>query len=133
LDISVAIDLEEVARHRLIIPGRPNTLRLILESAMAEKKLPLTLAFEGNAPHTVLGAVEAGLGFTALPFCSAYRLFGERRLSLAPIKNIEVSWSFIQARDQPLSTAGERMKAMLREIVAEQVSSGQWKLARVLP
>ena len=133
LKIVSPVGLAEVAEQQLVVPSRPNTLRLTLESAMAEQKLPLKVAFEGNTPQSVLAAVEAGMGFTALPFCSACSLYHEGRLSVAPIADLEISWSIIQSREQPLSTAGERMKVMLRDIALEQVSSGKWQCAHPSP
>jgi LysR family nitrogen assimilation transcriptional regulator len=133
LDPSAEISLEQVAARPLIVPGRPNSLRLILETAMAERKLPLNVAFEGNSPNFVLMAVEAGLGFTTLPFCSAYRLHSEGRVTLAPVDGLEVSWTFIQAREQPLSAAGEKLKGLLRETVAGQLAAGNWRFAKLMP
>lgn len=133
LDPSQDVTLEHVAAQPLIIPGRPNSLRLIVETAMAERKLPLKIALEGNSPTLVMMAVEAGLGFSALPFCSAYRAHREGRVTLAPIAGVEVSWTFIQSREQPLSTAGERLKALLRETVASQIKSGAWRFAKLVP
>jgi LysR family transcriptional regulator, nitrogen assimilation regulatory protein len=127
------VALEEVAARPLIVPGRPNSLRLILETAMAERKFPLDIAFEGNSPNLILLAVEAGLGFTALPFCSAYRFFRDGRVTLAPIDELEVSWAFVQSREQPLSTAGELLKATLRETVGSQIAAGNWQMARLVP
>jgi LysR family nitrogen assimilation transcriptional regulator len=131
LDPDRPIELDEVARHPLMTPSRPNTLRLMIETALAERKLPLKLTLEGNTPHLLLGLVEEGAGFAALPFCSAYRHHRDGRVSLAPISGIEVSWTLIQAREQPLSTAGERMKSLLREIASRRITSGEWKLCRL--
>jgi LysR family transcriptional regulator, nitrogen assimilation regulatory protein len=132
LDSFDQVTLDQVAEHALIMPGRPNTLRLILETGMAERKLPLKIGLEGNSPTFVLMAVESGLGLTALPFCSAYRLYREGRVTLASIAGVDVSWTFIQSREQPLSTAGERLKALLHETAASQVASGTWRFANVL-
>lgn len=132
LDLAVHVSLDEVAAKSLVVPGRPNSLRLILETAMAERKLPLTVAFEGNTPHLVMHAVEAGLGYTTLPFCSAYRLYRERRVAVAPIDQLQVSWAFVQSREQPLSTAGEVLKNVLRETVESRIASGDWPGAKLV-
>ncbi|MES2937926.1 MAG: LysR substrate-binding domain-containing protein [Pseudomonadota bacterium] len=131
LDPGTPVDLEEVARHQLVVTSRPNTLRLILETAMAERKLPLNVVLETNTPHMTLAAVRAGMGYAALPFCSGYKLLGEGLVSIAPIQDLHVVWTLIQAREQPLSTAGERMKAMLREVAYEQIAAKHWQLARI--
>jgi LysR family nitrogen assimilation transcriptional regulator len=133
LDPAKPVGLEEVARHPLMTPSRPNSLRLIIETALAQHKLPLDVKLEGTTPHLLLSLVEEGAGFTTLPFCSAYRRLREGRVCLAPIESVEVSWTVIQAREQPLSTAGERMKSLLREIATERVAVGEWKLCRVAP
>ena len=90
LDPGAHVSLEQVAAKSLIVPGRPNSLRLILETALAERKLPLDVAFEGNTPHLVMHAVEAGLGYATLPFCSAYRFHREGRVAVAPIDRTRV-------------------------------------------
>ncbi len=133
LDPDRTISIEEVARHPLVAPSRPNTLRVQIETAMAERKLPLNLALEANTPQMILGAAQAGLGFAVLPFCSAYRLLQQGQVSLSPIEGIEVVWTLIQAREQPLSAAGERMKALLREVAYARIAAGEWPLARVSP
>ncbi len=133
LAIDESVDWETVAKHPLIMPSRPNSLRLIVETELSERRLPFRVALEGNTPQLVLALVEAKLGFTALPYCSAHRLFREGRVTVAPIRGVEVSWTLIHAREQPLSTAGERMKRLLRDVAGEQIAAGQWRRARLPP
>lgn len=133
LTIDESVDWTEVSRHTMIMPSRPNALRLVLETELSERRLPLRIGLEGNTPQLVLSMVEEGLGYTALPYCSAHRLFNEGRVTMAPIRGVEVSWTLIHSRDQPLSTAGERMKLMLRDIVREQMAAGHWRRARLPP
>jgi LysR family transcriptional regulator, nitrogen assimilation regulatory protein len=129
LDRCPEIALEQIAQKPLVMPSRPNSFRLILETVMAKRKLPLNIGLEINSPSFALAAVEAGLGYTTFPFCSAYRLHGEGRVVLAPIPEMQVSWTFIQARDQLLSVAGERLKELLLETIVGQVTSGTWRFA----
>lgn len=131
LQVEAPVPLSFVSEQSLIVPGRPNTLRLILETAMAERKLPLNIAFEGNSPALLLAAVQSGLGYATLPYCSAVRHVEAGTVSIAPIDSIEVSWASIHSREQPLSTAGERMMETLRDTAAEAIESGRWRLARL--
>lgn len=133
LDPGSPVALEDVARHPLILTSRPNTLRLLLETAMAERKFPLNIALEANTPQMVMSAVQGGLGFGTLPFCSAYRLLEQGLVSVAPIGDVQVVWNIIQAREQALSTAGDRMKALLREVAHDHIAAGRWQLAKVSP
>lgn len=127
------IGLDEVSRHQLVLTGRPNSLRLVLETAMARLKLPMHVAMEASTPQLLLTAVEQGLGYAVLPSCSAYRWSGEGRVTFAPIAGLTVSWTTVQARDQPLSAAGDRLKAMLAQIVRKSVMAGAWPLATLIP
>jgi len=133
LDPDKPVSLDEVARHPLIVTSRPNSLRLLLETAMAERKLPLNIAMEANTPQMVMGGVQGGLGFGTLPFCSGFKQLEQGLVSLAPIEDMQVVWNLIQAREQPLSTAGERMKALLRDVAYEQIAAKNWRLAKVSP
>ena len=99
-------------------------------SALAELSATFPVQIIDPGVHKL---VEEGAGFTTLPFCSAYRRLREGRVCLAPIEGVEVSWTLIQAREQPLSTAGERMKSLLRDVATERVAAGEWKLCRVAP
>ena len=51
---------------------------------------------------------------------------------MAPIDQLEVSWAFVQSREQPLSTAGEVLKNVLRETVQSRVACGDWTGAKLV-
>ena len=63
LDFAKPLDLKAVADLPLILPSRPNTFRLFIETALSEQRLPLKIAAEINTPKLIVAAVEAGLGF----------------------------------------------------------------------
>lgn len=131
LDQRGKIDLETVSTLPLVLTSRPNALRLLLETALANAGLPLDVVMEANSSAALLGAVEAGVGYTVLPFSGGYRMQLHGRMSIAPIADIEVTWNTIQLRSHALSTAGTRMLELLRSMARGQIDCGLWRYARM--
>ncbi|MBS78663.1 LysR family transcriptional regulator [Variovorax sp. Varisp41] len=131
LSMDKPLALEDLVDRPMVAMSRPNVGRMIVESAMAERNLRLNIAMEVNTRQLVLRAVESGLGFTTLPVCSGSDLLERGAISMAPIKDVMISWLLIKGREQGLSVAGQRMQLMLRQVAHEQISGGRWPLARL--
>lgn len=58
--------MEEVARLPLVMPTRPNTLRLLVETEMAARGCKPLIAFEVDGVPTILDLVADGAGSTLL-------------------------------------------------------------------
>jgi LysR family nitrogen assimilation transcriptional regulator len=132
LDFAKPFDLNEVADLPLILPSRPNTFRLIIETALSEQKLPLRIAAEINTPKLVVTAVEAGLGFAVVAYCASHSRLLQKELSVAPIRDQIVSWSIIHSRENPLSRAGKLMQELFVSIARNRIDSGHWRNAKLL-
>jgi LysR family transcriptional regulator, nitrogen assimilation regulatory protein len=131
LDFAKPLDLKEVADLPLILPSRPNTFRLIIETALSEQRLPLKIAAEINTPKLIVAAVEAGLGFGVLAYCASHSRLSQREVSVAPIREQMVSWSVIHSRESPLSRAGKLMQELFISIARNRIDSGHWRNARL--
>lgn len=125
------IDLESVSALPLVLTSRPNTLRLLLETAVATANLPLNVAMEANSSPALLGAVEAGVGYTVLPFSGGYKMQLHGRVSIVPIADIEVHWNTVQLRSHALSTGAARLLDLLRATARAQIDCGLWLHARM--
>ena len=125
------IDLESVSTLPLVITSRPNTLRLLLETAVANAGLPHNIVMEANSSAALLGAVEAGVGYTVLPFSGGYKMQLHGRVSIVPVADIEVTWNTIQLRSHALSTAAARLLELLRSMARDQIDCGLWQQARM--
>lgn len=125
------LTLEDLVDRPMVMTSRPNVGRMFVESAMAERNLRLNVALEVNTRQLALKAVQSGLGFATLPLCSGSELLERGAISMAPIEGVLISWLLIKGREQGLSTAGQRMQLMLRQVAHEQISAGRWPLARL--
>lgn len=132
LQFSKPLDLKDVSDLPLVLPSRPNTFRLIIESALSEQRLPLKIAAEINTPKLIVAAVEAGVGFAVTAYCASHSRLTQNEVCVAPIKGQHVSWSIIQSRESPLPRSGRLMHELFVSIARDRINSGQWKDARLL-
>jgi LysR family nitrogen assimilation transcriptional regulator len=116
----------------LILPSRPNTFRLIIETALSEQRLPLKIAAEINTPKLIVAAVEAGLGFGVLAYCASHSRLAQGEVSVAPVRDQMVSWSIIHSRESPLSRAGKLMQDLFVSIARNRIDSGHWRNTKLL-
>ena len=133
LDFARALTLTEVADLPLILPSRPNTFRLLVEASLSKAGLPLRMALEINTPKLLVSAVEAGLGFGVLAYCASHMQFAQDRVSVAPIYELDVSWSIIHSRESPLSRAGIFMRDLFLSVARDRTETGHWRNTRLPP
>ena len=131
LDRRDSVDLETVSDLSLVLTSRPNTLRLLLETALATAGLPLDVTMEANSSAALLGAVEAGVGYTVLPFSGGYKRQLDGRVSIAPIAGIDVQWNTVQLRAHALSSGAARLLDLLQSTARAQIECGLWRHARM--
>jgi LysR family nitrogen assimilation transcriptional regulator len=123
------VPLQTVAEQTLILTSRPNSLRLIVENALAAAQLPLRIAIDGNSTAAMVDLVAKGIGCSVLPYCAADAGLRDGRLSAAPVEGLRVSWTVIYSRERGLSPAGLLIRGLLQELVRGRVHAGTWPSA----
>lgn len=121
--------LPELGQLPLILPGRPHSLRLLLEKAAAEQNMKLTIAFEVDGLGILKKMVEHNLGYTVLTFGSVYNEVANGTLSATPIGGPDVSWTLSMATrvDQSRSRTMIVIQKLVREVVRDLVDRGVWR------
>jgi len=84
-EAAVPIELADVARHPLIIPGRPNALRMHVETALLGIGAQPCIAMEVNSVSTILDLVAEGIGSAILPRQAVLTAAGPERFTLRRI------------------------------------------------
>jgi LysR family nitrogen assimilation transcriptional regulator len=120
------VTLEAVSKQALILTSRPNSLRLIVENALAAAQLPLRIAIDGNSTAAMVDLVAQGVGCSVLPYCAADSGLRHGRLSAAPIAGLRVAWTMIYSRERGLSPAGVLVRALLQEMVRSRITADGW-------
>jgi LysR family nitrogen assimilation transcriptional regulator len=132
LDFAKPVDLKDVSALPLVLPSRPNTFRLIIETALSERRLPLRISAEINTPKLIVAAVEAGLGYAVTAYCACHDKLTQKDICVAPIRGQRVNWSIIHSRESPLPRAGRLMEELFISIAKDHINSGLWRNARLL-
>lgn len=84
-EAAAPIELADVAQHPLIIPGRPNALRMHVETALLGIGVQPCIAMEVNSVSTILDLVAEGIGSAILPRQAVLTAAGPERFTLRRI------------------------------------------------
>jgi LysR family transcriptional regulator, nitrogen assimilation regulatory protein len=116
------VDWEQIAALPLMLPGRPNTVRLLVEAAAAKRGLRLNVILEANDVSLLLELASSGAGSTILPQ-SAANGADLRRVSLIPIPDLRLRWVVATLKERSLSVASLRTVEVIRELIDSRVLS----------
>jgi LysR family nitrogen assimilation transcriptional regulator len=81
------IELKELANIPLVIPRRPNIIRMHVESALSNIGLHPNIAIEVDVVSAIMDLVLEGEGSAILPYCTIYALGGLENFTIRLIEN----------------------------------------------
>ncbi|OZI19823.1 LysR family transcriptional regulator [Bordetella genomosp. 9] len=132
------ISMEEVVELPLVLPGFPNSVRVLYEQALARGGLPLRLVAETSSTSISLAAVAAGIGYALQPW-SATRGWGPGLeqgeangfvlRSLAPVPLFR-RMSLCMSHSASMSPTCQIVGQALLALMSEMVGSGAWQGVR---
>ncbi|MBI4693649.1 MAG: LysR family transcriptional regulator [Gammaproteobacteria bacterium] len=120
------VSLARAAAGPLILTRRPNSLRLVVENALAAARLPANIVAESNSTAVMVELAADGLASTVLPYSAAWKAIGERRLTAAPIAGLGVEWVFVHPASRPLSLAALAYLRGFHELARERIAGRSW-------
>lgn len=120
--------LGELADLPLILPSKPHSLRMLIETAVAKADRSLDLALEVDGLPIIKAMVEQGLGFTTLTQPAVAREVANGTLKAIPIKSPGIQWDLGIAyrKDGQPSEAARELIRIIQEEVGELVATGKW-------
>jgi LysR family nitrogen assimilation transcriptional regulator len=128
-DVVPAPEVKDLANIPLVLPGRPHSLRLLVEKTYADHDIPFNLRHEIDGLNILRALVANGQGYTLLTYGSVHRQILQERLSARKIENPEISWSLALA-----SLADQRKSRVVRAVidivhaeVHKLVDGGVWR------
>ncbi len=128
------VDLRRLDGARLVMPGRPNSLRTLFDRACAERGVVPQVVTEVSSPYTMVQLVHAGLCATVLPLS----MLGGSQPSELPVGRLvnpvlTRPITVATAIDAPQSPQLLAMKRLLLSILQQQVRGGRWGGVRLKP
>lgn len=131
---SRSVSLESLVQVPLILPGRANATRLLLEEACKRRGLEMQVIAEVASLDTLRESVSTGLGSTVLTAANIAKLQGIDRATQGALvvePRIERKLVLARSRDFPSTQAAEATYSLARDIVVKLAASGKWPGARL--
>jgi LysR family nitrogen assimilation transcriptional regulator len=124
-----AVPLAQVAAAPVMLPGRPHSVRTMVEDVCAERGLALTLLCEIESLLAIKETVAAGCGYTIAGFDSVAGDVASGRLQAAPIKDPAISRLMVLTTGpkNSLTTAARAIAALVTSVAARLVRQGTWR------
>lgn len=120
------ITLAEAARYPLVMPGRANMTRQIVDAAFHSAGHPVTLLAELDSLSTIKSVVAGGVGATILSSPALHGAEGlQARRIVDPVLARRVSLCTFAIL--PLSAAAQRIVELICETTRSLVASGTWQ------
>ena len=132
LRLAKPVSIAEVAERPLIVTPRPNSVRALIEKALAAHGRALRPVLEANATSVMLQMVAAGQGWTVLPYSAVHAALLAAQVCAAPVEGLRIAWTIAQSRERTLSRAGAELARLLREQASEAVRGGRWPSAELV-
>jgi LysR family nitrogen assimilation transcriptional regulator len=121
---SGSFSLAQLAELPLVLPSRPNVVRVLLDDALKSAGLSPTVVAELDDAASLLAAVRAGLGGVILPTGNLTDIGGGDLSAPALIEPpLYLTASIVSDSDTPLSRAGEALRTLLIELVRGHLES----------
>lgn len=124
-----AYTLVEAARLPLVLPSRPNTLRILVDKHADAGNLPLNIVQRADGIWLLKALVRNGHGFTLLTYGAVTSEVRQGTLAAAPLVDPRIDWTLCTATrtDQHGKMAVRVVENSVRTIVQDLVARGIWK------
>ncbi len=121
--------LAEAAALPLILPSRPNFLRMLIDSHAERERLTLNVVQRSDGVWHTKALVRYGHGHTILTYGAVLSEMQQGTLDAVPITDPRIEWTLCVAmrRDQSRKPAFQAVGEAIREIVGDLVSREIWK------
>lgn len=127
LSMAKATPLAALANYPLILTNRPNSLRVIIETALHVESLQPNIRVVADALPLMTDLVTAGLGYTVLPACGIRALLKERALTASPIDGFSITWLVVKPLGRSLNLAAQLFHDAILGIAQKQIGAGIWQ------
>lgn len=120
------VELADLARYPLVIPGRPNAIRMHVETALVNINVQPRIAMEVNSVATILDLVADGVGNAVLSRHAVTTAAQPERFVLRRIVNpgLFPLLSVATAADRPATSTQQATLDMLERVAREVLRQG---------
>ena len=122
------VSLQEVSSLRLVLPGKANITRQLIDEAFSAQECKLNIVAEIDSLSTIQSIVESGHASTILSRAAMVRNDGDSRVSARTIEHVGLKrrLSLCTSDIVGYGAAAESVAAMIPELVNACVLNGLW-------
>lgn len=123
------IALDELREMRLMLPGRGNGLRDLVERLLKNIGIAANPIVELGSLTTIIEATKKGIGATILPWGAFQQEFSAGRLCAYRLEGLSIPRSLMLcvSGTLPLSNAAQTFHGLVIDVVNQLVLQGSWK------
>lgn len=111
---------------KLVLPGRPNVLRGLVEHSLARKGMTFKLAVETDTLTLCLDMALQGVGLTVVPACALYEYSHIDQVSWAPIRGLYMTWTLCENPARMHSQAVREGRRLVIQGVSQALATKDW-------
>lgn len=126
LHADTPVPITRLDKQRLVLPSKPNVLRVQIEHAAERKGLKFHLLVETDALSLCLDLARRAVGLTVIPSSSVYGLGADQSIRWAPLKGQFVTWAVCENLARSHSPAVREGRRLVFATVSQVVSSQEW-------
>jgi len=121
--------LAEAGSYPLVMPSRPNFLRILIDGHAEQLNIPLNIVTRSDGIGHTKSLVKYGHGFTILTYGAIISEVQQGVLEAVPIQDPEILWTLCVAMrsDQSRKKTLAVIEELIREVVQELVADGIWR------
>ena len=124
--------LADLARLPLILPRRPNSVRVLVDRLCAGNGVRPNIIYEADGTHTVRGMVEQGMGFTVFSLSAWSGAIKAGEIEAIPFSSPLMNWKLCIVRPRAAigSVAANRVSEILEQEADKLLNTGAWPSAK---
>ena len=116
-----AVSIKDISALPLIIPARPNALRMLVETKISEMKGKLNIAYEIDGVASILDLVAEGLGYAVLPRYAVTNIDRSQHFNAVPIKDLTSRLVIATAANRPTTLTQQAVVELIQAIAIEKI------------
>lgn len=117
---------EKVGACPLILPGRPNHMRLAVDTYLKINGQRLRRAADAESMSLSLSLVAGGFGYTIVPWSALYELDNMDRFEAAPIDGLFIDWFVCTQIGRRHNVSVKRISSNLTRMVSSLARDERW-------
>jgi LysR family nitrogen assimilation transcriptional regulator len=128
LIIEDVTSLSDAATVPLLLTSKPNSIRVVVESALSKHGVP-NIVMEVNSVPLLIELVRANIGYTILPYSAVQAPLVSGQLRATRLDQLSLNWVIATSRERPLSSGACRAQELISRITDQTISDGRWPYA----